>query len=159
MPSRPPWTRWWPPRTPRRLTRAWRRGSSSGRSSSVGETCANRADNTLVALISPTSLRSTCFQCPRRTPQRTPRSPLPNPAKAAPRCFPKPHNDDVNEFAFVTRSVVEFARLSVQDAMDRTVEAHEAGVAMLLVTHRERAELIQDQFQTRGVTVTIEPAP
>ena len=43
--------------------------------------------------------------------------------------------------------------------MDRTVEAHEAGVAMLLVTHRERAELIQDQFQTRGVTVTIEPAP
>ena len=69
------------------------------------------------------------------------------------------HNDDVNEFAFVTRSVVEFARLSVQDAMDRTVEAHEAGIAMLLVTHRERAELIQDQFQTRGVTVTIEPAP
>jgi hypothetical protein len=29
---------------------------------------------------------------------------------------------------------------------------------MLLVTHRERAELIQDQFQTRGLTVTIEPS-
>ena len=68
------------------------------------------------------------------------------------------HNDDVNEFSFVTRSVVEFARLSVSDAMDRTVEAHKSGVALLLVTHRERAELIQEQFQTRGLTVTIEPA-
>jgi ATP-dependent Clp protease adapter protein ClpS len=68
------------------------------------------------------------------------------------------HNDDVNEFLFVTRSVVEFARLPVEDAMQRTVEAHESGVALLLVTHRERAELIQEQFQTRGVTVTIEPA-
>jgi ATP-dependent Clp protease adapter protein ClpS len=68
------------------------------------------------------------------------------------------HNDDVNEFLFVARSVVEFARLSVHDAMERTIEAHDAGVALLLVTHRERAELIQEQFQTRGLTVTIEPA-
>lgn len=68
------------------------------------------------------------------------------------------HNDDVNEFSFVTRSVVEFARLPVAEAMERTVEAHKAGVALLLVTHRERAELIQDQFQTRGLTVTIEPS-
>lgn len=68
------------------------------------------------------------------------------------------HNDDVNEFVFVARSVVEFARLSVQDAMERTIEAHDSGVALLLVTHRERAELIQEQFQTRGLTVTIEPS-
>lgn len=68
------------------------------------------------------------------------------------------HNDDVNEFLFVARSVVEFARLSVHDAMERTIEAHDAGVALLLVTHRERAELIQEQFQTRGLTVTIEPS-
>ena len=68
------------------------------------------------------------------------------------------HNDDVNEFLFVARSVVEFARLALDDAMQRTVEAHESGVALLLVTHRERAELIQEQFQSRGLTVTIEPA-
>ena len=68
------------------------------------------------------------------------------------------HNDDVNEFVFVARSVVEFARLSVQDAMERTIEAHDSGIALLLVTHRERAELIQEQFQTRGLTVTIEPS-
>jgi ATP-dependent Clp protease adapter protein ClpS len=42
--------------------------------------------------------------------------------------------------------------------VERTVEAHESGVALLIVTHRERAELIQEQFQTRGLTVTIEPA-
>ena len=68
------------------------------------------------------------------------------------------HNDDVNEFAFVTRSVVEFARLPVSDAVARTIEAHESGVALLVVTHREKAELLQQQFQTRGLTVTIEPA-
>ena len=68
------------------------------------------------------------------------------------------HNDDVNEFVFVARSVVEFARLAVEDAMERTIEAHESGVALLLVTHRERAELIQEQFQGRGLTVIIEPA-
>lgn len=68
------------------------------------------------------------------------------------------HNDDVNDFSLVTRSVVEFARLTVTDAVERTVEAHESGVSLLMVTHRERAELIQEQFQTRGVTVTIEPA-
>jgi ATP-dependent Clp protease adapter protein ClpS len=68
------------------------------------------------------------------------------------------HNDDVNEFAFVARSVVEFARLSATEAAERTVEAHESGVALLLVTHRERAELMQEQFETRGLTVTIEPA-
>lgn len=68
------------------------------------------------------------------------------------------HNDDVNEFAFVTRSVVEFARLPVADAVARTIEAHESGVALLVVTHREKAELLQEQFETRGLTVTIEPA-
>lgn len=68
------------------------------------------------------------------------------------------HNDDVNEFRFVARSVVELARLSAEDAVVRTIEAHESGVSLLLVTHREHAELIQEQFQSRGLTVTIEPA-
>jgi ATP-dependent Clp protease adapter protein ClpS len=54
--------------------------------------------------------------------------------------------------------VIEFARLPHADAVARTIEAHESGVAMLLVTHREHAELIQERFQTRGLTVTIEPA-
>ena len=40
----------------------------------------------------------------------------------------------------------------------RTKEAHETGVALLLVTHKERAELYQDQFESKGLTtVTIQP--
>ena len=68
------------------------------------------------------------------------------------------HNDDVNEIEFVVRSVVEIARLAVGDAVDRTMEAHDSGVAMLVVTHREKAELLQEQLVSRGLTVTIEPA-
>ncbi len=68
------------------------------------------------------------------------------------------HNDDVNEIQFVVRSVVEIARLTVGDAIDRTIEAHDSGVAMLVVTHREKAELLQEQLVSRGLTVTIEPA-
>jgi ATP-dependent Clp protease adaptor protein ClpS len=68
------------------------------------------------------------------------------------------HNDDVNEIEFVVRSVVELVRIPVGDALDRTLEAHDSGVAMLVVTHREKAELLQEQLASRGLTVTIEPA-
>ena len=40
----------------------------------------------------------------------------------------------------------------------RTVEANQSGLSLLLVTHKERAELYQEQFQSKGLTVTIEPA-
>ncbi len=68
------------------------------------------------------------------------------------------HNDDANEITFVVRCVVEIARLPVPEALDRTVEADKAGLALLVVTHREHAELLQEQFTSRGLTVTIEPA-
>lgn len=68
------------------------------------------------------------------------------------------HNDDVNEIGFVVRTVVEVARLPVPEALERTIEADASGLALVLVTHREHAELIQEQFQSRGLTVTIEPA-
>jgi ATP-dependent Clp protease adapter protein ClpS len=48
--------------------------------------------------------------------------------------------------------------LNENDAKQRTVEAHETGVALLLTTHKERAELYKDQFESKGLTVTIEPA-
>ena len=68
------------------------------------------------------------------------------------------HNDNVNEIEFVVRSVVELVRIPVGDALDRTMEAHDSGLAMLTVTHREKAELLQEQLVSRGLTVTIEPA-
>ena len=68
------------------------------------------------------------------------------------------HNDDKNEMLFVVRTVVELTPLNEQDAKTRTLEAHETGVALLLVTHQERAELYKDQFESKGLVVTIEPA-
>jgi len=68
------------------------------------------------------------------------------------------HNDDKNEMMFVVTTIVELTTLNEQDAKQRTVEAHETGVALLLTTHKERAELYKDQFESKGLTVTIEPA-
>ena len=68
------------------------------------------------------------------------------------------HNDDKNSMPFVISSIVELTPLNEQDAEKRTVEAHKTGVSLLLVTHKERAELYKDQFESKGLTVTIEPA-
>jgi ATP-dependent Clp protease adapter protein ClpS len=68
------------------------------------------------------------------------------------------HNDDKNEMPFVIDTIVELTSLNKQDAKLRTEEAHKTGVSLLLTTHRERAELYQEQFQTKGLVTTIEPA-
>lgn len=68
------------------------------------------------------------------------------------------HNDEVNTFEHVIRCVVMVAHLEPQEAVLRTLEAHETGVALLLVTHQERAELLVEQFASLSLHVTIEPA-
>jgi ATP-dependent Clp protease adaptor protein ClpS len=67
------------------------------------------------------------------------------------------HNDEKNEMLFVIRAIVELTPLNREDALTRMLEAHKSGVALLLLTHKERAELYLDQFQTKGLTITIEP--
>jgi ATP-dependent Clp protease adaptor protein ClpS len=99
---------------------------------------------------------STAVAAPR--PQTAPQT---NPAKSPPAQLPKwkvlLHNDDKNEMLFVIQSIVELTPLNRQDAMNRMLEAHDQGLALLLTTHKERAELYQEQFQSKGLTVTIEP--
>ena len=68
------------------------------------------------------------------------------------------HNDDKNDMGHVVHTIMELTTLKEQDAKLRTKEAHETGVALLLTTHKERAELYKDQFESKGLTVTIEPA-
>jgi ATP-dependent Clp protease adapter protein ClpS len=68
------------------------------------------------------------------------------------------HNADKPTFEFVIDTIVELTPLNKQDAEIRTKEAHDTGVALLLVTHKERAELYKDQFESKGLVVTIEPA-
>ncbi|MGF1634460.1 MAG: ATP-dependent Clp protease adaptor ClpS [Phycisphaerae bacterium] len=68
------------------------------------------------------------------------------------------HNDDKNTMDHVVGSILELTPLKEKDAVLRTIEAHKTGVSLLLVTHKERAELYQDQFQSKSLTTTIEPA-
>ena len=68
------------------------------------------------------------------------------------------HNDDVNSIEFVIVTIVELTPLNEQDALLRATEAHKDKVALLLTTHKERAELYKDQFDSKGLTVSIEPA-
>ncbi len=67
------------------------------------------------------------------------------------------HNDAVNEMGYVVRTIMELTHLGRVEAAQRMLEAHTRGLALLLVTHKERAELYVDQFACKGLTVTIEP--
>ena len=68
------------------------------------------------------------------------------------------HNDPVNLMQHVVETIVAITPLPQHEAFKRMLEAHQRGVALLLVTHRERAELYQEQFRSRRLTVSIEPA-
>jgi ATP-dependent Clp protease adapter protein ClpS len=86
----------------------------------------------------------------KTAPQKKPPQPLP-PWKVL------LHNDDKNDIEYVVKTVMSLTPLNQNDAIERTLEAHETGVALLLTTHKERAELYKDQFLSKGLTVTIEP--
>jgi ATP-dependent Clp protease adaptor protein ClpS len=67
------------------------------------------------------------------------------------------HNDDVNDVEHVVKAILKVTRLGPSEAIARMWEAHRRGVALLLITHKERAELYREQFATFSLTVTIEP--
>lgn len=92
------------------------------------------------------------------------------PAPAGTRTAPRPHervdrlppfkvllhNDHHNEMMSVVRTITELTPLPRSRAFLVMVEAHTRGVALLLVTHRERAELYREQFASKRLKVTVE---
>jgi len=68
------------------------------------------------------------------------------------------HNDDVNDMGHVVLTIRRLTPLSLPEAVDRMLEAHSRGVSLLLVIHRERAELYVEQFASCSLTVSMEPA-
>ena len=66
------------------------------------------------------------------------------------------HNDDVNYAEDVVRYVCRLTPLNERAAIQRVLEAHSAGVSLLVVTHKERAELYVEQFASCRLTVSIE---
>lgn len=66
------------------------------------------------------------------------------------------HNDEVNLFEIVIRLLHRLTPLSMEEAYQRTQEAHTCGKAVLLSTHKERAELYVEQLTSVKLTVTME---
>lgn len=68
------------------------------------------------------------------------------------------HNDNINSAPIVVERIVQFCPLDLHQAEEKTLEAHEKGLSVLFVTHRERAELAQEQFTAciPPINVTIE---
>jgi ATP-dependent Clp protease adaptor protein ClpS len=64
----------------------------------------------------------------------------------------------VSSFDHVIETLVDLTPLLPPAAEAVTWEAHKTGVALVLVTHRERAELYVDQFKSKSLVVTIEAA-
>ncbi|MBI4581425.1 MAG: ATP-dependent Clp protease adaptor ClpS [Planctomycetes bacterium] len=85
------------------------------------------------------------------------RSPAPSKPRTLPPWRVLLHNDDVNVIDDVVKTLRKLTPLTKEDAVLRALEAHEKGVALLLVTHQERAELYVEQFASCNVTVTAEP--
>lgn len=88
---------------------------------------------------------------PKTTPKKKPPQPLP-PWKVL------LHNDNKNDIDYVILTIMSLTPLNQDAAVQRTVEAHKSGVALLLTTHKERAELYKEQFHSKGLTVSIEAA-
>jgi ATP-dependent Clp protease adaptor protein ClpS len=68
------------------------------------------------------------------------------------------HNDDVNDMGYVVDTICDLTPLSAHKAATIMLEAHQTGVSLMLLTHRERAELYVEQFASKSLTVTIERA-
>ena len=68
------------------------------------------------------------------------------------------HNNDLHDMLYVVETICDLTPLNPHKAANAMMEAHNTGVALLLVTHRERAELYIEQFRSKKLSVTIEPA-
>lgn len=68
------------------------------------------------------------------------------------------HNDDHNDMAYVAVTISQLTPLKQFEAIRKMFEAHQRGLTLLMTTHKERAELYRDQFKSKGLKVTIEPA-
>ncbi len=90
-------------------------------------------------------------------PQRKPRPAPPKQDKLPPFNVVL-HNDEVNSMEHVIKTILVLTPLTLEVAIRKMLEAHARKRSLLLTTHKERAELYRDQFKSRKLTVTIEPA-
>ena len=69
------------------------------------------------------------------------------------------HNDDHNEMGYVASALSKnVSSLSREDAVRIMLEAHNAGLAVVIVCPLEQAELYRDRLRSFNLGVTIEKA-
>ncbi len=78
------------------------------------------------------------------------------PSEAMPQWAVRLHNDNKNDMVYVVSTLVQLVRLPTKVATERTLETHNNGSAIVFQTHREHAELVRDQMQSKGLSATIE---
>jgi len=66
-------------------------------------------------------------------------------------------NNDTADLMVVVRTIMDLTHYCRAEATHKMWQAHHAGQSLLLITHRERAELYVEQFANKGLTVTVEP--
>jgi ATP-dependent Clp protease adaptor protein ClpS len=96
-------------------------------------------------------------QAPIRREGRAEPSPAP-PRRSLPRYKVVLLNSAAHELMFIVRAVMELTRLCRAEATHKMWEAHHHGRSVLVVTYRERAELLAEQFADKGLTVVLEPS-
>src|SRR5437879_5224237 len=75
-----------------------------------------------------------------------------------PRCHLVLLNNEAADLMDVVRAIMELTHFCRTEATHKMWEAHHSGRALLLQTHRERAELFVEQFAEKGIRVAVEPA-
>lgn len=68
------------------------------------------------------------------------------------------HNDDKHDMLYVVESLVDVTPIAYKPAARIMLEAHMRGRALVMVTHKERAEHYRDRLRSKGLVSSIEPA-
>lgn len=90
--------------------------------------------------------------------------PTTSPSTAPPRLDRLPpfhlvlHNDDVNDMGHVVDALTTVTPVRESDARKIMITAHFRGRAIVMTTHRERAELYRDRLRSKSLVATVEPA-
>lgn len=67
------------------------------------------------------------------------------------------HKDDVHSVENIRETILFLTRLPIDDAQKCAEEVYSTGISVVLVTHKERAELYQELFEGKEIKSTIEP--
>jgi len=92
-----------------------------------------------------------------RRPEVTPEAPVRSAHELLPPWKVLLHNDDIHDMLYVVEALLKAVPLTVEEAIQIMLEAHETGVGLVIVCPQETAEYYQDRILTFGLRCTIEP--